>query len=307
MPSESIVTRLDVAAVLASLRPRQWTKNLILFAGVIFARLLAEPGCVWRAGAAFVVFCLASGTVYIVNDIADVAQDRLHPEKRRRPIAAGRLSIRDARRAVVVIGAVVVAGAALLGWPFLVATLAFIAWNAAYTRALKRIAIADVMGIGVSFVLRATAGWAVLLPQVPHVELSIWLLVCPFCLSLFLGFGKRRHELLALAGERHTTRPVLAMYNETMLNVLIGTSFGLTLAAYALYTIWPSTVDHFGTRHLIWTTPFVFAGLWRYMYLVFKQGRGGRPHEILLNDPLLQALVVGWISATVAIIGVKEA
>ncbi len=298
--------RTSFLPVLASLRPRQWTKNLILFAGVIFARLLADPVCVTRAAAAFVVFCLASGFVYLVNDIADVAQDRLHPDKRRRPIASGRLPIPAARRAAVVIGAVAVAGATLLGWPFLLATLAFIGWNAVYTRWLKRIAIADVVGIGVSFVLRATAGWAVLLPVAPGLELSPWLLLCPFFLSLFLGFGKRRHELLSLAVDSHTTRPALTMYNETMLNVLIGTSFGLTLAAYALYTIWPTTVEHFGTRHLIWTTAFVFAGLWRYMYLVFRQGRGGRPHEILLNDPLLQVLVVGWISATVAIIGTKE-
>jgi 4-hydroxybenzoate polyprenyltransferase len=206
-----------------------------------------------------------------------------------------------------VLGAIAVVAAALLGWPFLLAMLAFIGWNAAYTRVLKRIAIADVVGIGVSFVLRATAGWAVLLPVVPGVELSSWLLLCPFFLSLFLGFGKRRHELLSLAASSHTTRPVLTVYSETMLNVLIGTSFGLTLAAYALYTIWPTTVEHFGTRHLIWTTSFVFAGLWRYMYLVFRQGRGGRPHEILLNDPLLQVLVIGWISVSVAIIGIKEA
>ncbi len=299
--------RSSLWPVLASLRPRQWTKNLLLFAGTIFARLLADPTCVSRAVAAFVVFCLASGTVYIVNDIADVAQDRLHPDKRRRPIASGRLAIPDARRAAVVIGALAVVGGALLGWPFLAAMLAFIGWNAVYTRWLKHVAIADVVGIGVSFVLRATAGWAVLLPVVPGVALSSWLLLCPFFLSLFLGFGKRRHELLSLAATGHTTRPVLTMYNETMLNVLIGTSFGLTLAAYALYTIWPTTVEHFGTRHLIWTTPFVFAGLWRYMYLIFRQGRGGRPHEILLNDPLLQVLVLGWISATVAIIGIKEA
>jgi 4-hydroxybenzoate polyprenyltransferase len=295
-----------LVTVLVSLRPRQWTKNLILFAGVIFARQLAHPACVLRAIAAFGVFCLASGTVYIINDIADVAQDRLHPDKRRRPIAAGRLAIGAARRAAAMIGTAAAAAAILLGWPFLLTMAAFIGWNMTYTRVLKRIAIADVVGIGISFVLRATAGWAVLLPVVPAVELSPWLLVCPFALSLFLGFGKRRHELLNLAADSHTTRPVLAMYNETMLNILIGTSFGLTLAAYALYTIWPSTVDHFGTRHLIWTTPFVFAGLWRYMFLVYRQGRGGRPHEILLNDPLLQVLVIGWISASVAIIGIKE-
>ena len=145
----------------------------------------------------------------------------------------------------------------------------------------------------------------VLVPLAPGINLSPWLLICPFFLSLFLGFCKRRNELVKLADDRGSTRPVLLSYSETVLNAMIGASFGLTLAAYAVYTVWPDTVMHFGTHNLVWTTGLVFLGLWRYLYLVFKEGRGGRPHEILLNDLSLQMLVVAWIVVFVVIIGTR--
>jgi len=291
-------------SILDNMRPRQWTKNLILLAGVIFAQQLEDPASVARALAACLIFCLASGAVYIFNDICDVEQDRLHPHKKRRPIASGRLPIPVAWRAWAVLVAVCLISAFFLGPLFMAAVLAFFFWNWTYSRFLKKLPILDVVGIGVSFVIRALAGVVVLLPLHPELELSVWLLLCPFFLSLFLGFCKRRNELVKLAEDSGSTRPVLLSYTETVLNAMIGASFGLTLAAYAVYTIWPSTVEHFGTRDLVWTTALVFAGLWRYLYLVFKEGQGGRPHEILLNDMILQLLVVGWIGLTVAIIGI---
>ncbi len=294
------------AAVWGSLRPRQWTKNFILLAGVIFAQQLADVGSAVRALAAFAVFCFASGAVYIFNDLADVEQDRRHPYKCKRPIASGLLPEPAAWRIWAGLVVLCLAAASLLGWPFLAAVAAFFLWNWAYSRMLKRVPVLDVVGIGISFVIRALAGVLVLLPLHPELEISYWLLVCPFFLSLFLGFCKRRNELVNLADDSHATRPVLLSYTETVLNAMIGASFGLTLAAYAVYTVWPSTVTHFGTRSLVWTTVFVFAGLWRYLYLVFKEGRGGRPHEILLNDLALQGLVVGWIVTFVAIIGIGE-
>jgi 4-hydroxybenzoate polyprenyltransferase len=293
-------------AVLQSLRPTQWTKNLILLAGVIFAQQFTDPAAVVRAVAACLVFCLASGAVYILNDIKDIEQDRLHPHKRRRPVASGRLPLPLAWRIWGVLVVVCLVAGVLLGWPFLLALAAFFGWNGLYSTVLKRLPILDVVGIGISFVIRALAGVMVLLPIHPEVEISFWLLLCPFFLSLFLGFSKRRNELVKLADERGGTRPVLQSYTETMLNSLIGTSLGLTLAAYAVYTVWPSTVAHFGTRDLVWTTVFVLLGLWRYQYLVFKEGRGGRPHDILLNDLTLQVLVVGWIVTFVAIIGTGD-
>jgi len=190
-----------------------------------------------------------------------------------------------------------------LGWPFLVTLCLFYVWNWAYSRLLKQLPVVDVVGIGVSFVIRALAGVMVLVPIDPAVTVSPWLLICPFFLSLFLGFCKRRNELVKLASDSGTTRPVLLSYTETTLNGLIGASFGLTLAAYAVYTVWPATVRHFGTQALVWTTGLVFLGLWRYLHLVFKEGRGGRPHEILLNDLILQCLVLSWIVVFVIIIG----
>lgn len=289
--------------VLEAMRPRQWTKNLILLAGVIFAQLLAEPAAVLRAVAAVAVFCVASGAVYVFNDLCDLEQDRQHPHKRRRPLASGRLPVATAWRVVGLLVTLALAASWLLGWAFFVAVGLFFCWNWAYSRFLKRLPIVDVIGIGVSFVIRALAGVMVLLPIAPDIEVSFWLLVCPFFLSLFLGFCKRRNELVKLADERGSTRSVLLAYTETVLNAMIGASFGLSLAAYALYTVWPSTVEHFGTRSLVWTTGLVFLGLWRYLYLVFREGRGGRPHEILLNDPSLQAIVMVWIVVFVVIIG----
>jgi 4-hydroxybenzoate polyprenyltransferase len=289
--------------LLESMRPRQWTKNLILLAGVIFAQMLDQPAAVVRAVASVLIFCIASGAVYIFNDISDVAQDRIHPHKRRRPIASGRLPIPVAWRVWSGLVALSIILGSALGWAFVSTLLLFYVWNWTYSRLLKRLPIVDVIGIGISFVIRALAGVMVLIPVDPSVSLSMWLLICPFFLSLFLGFCKRRNELIRLADDHGSTRPVLLSYTETVLNAMIGASFGLTLAAYAVYTVWPSTVAHFGTRSLVWTTGLVFLGLWRYLYLVFKEGRGGRPHEILLNDLILQALVLAWILVFVMIIG----
>lgn len=286
-----------------SLRPRQWTKNLILLAGVIFAQRFGEPEALLRALAACLTFCLASGAVYIFNDLVDIGQDRIHPYKRRRPIASGRLPVRMAWRAWAVLVVVTIVASLALGLMFLSALLGFYVWNWAYSRIFKRIPIVDVVGIGISFVIRALAGVLVLLPLDPMVQVSFWLLVCPFFLSLFLGFCKRRNELVKLVDDEGRTRPVLLSYTETVLNAMIGATFGLSLAAYAVYTVWPSTVAHFGTQNLVWTTGLVFLGLWRYLYLVFREGRGGRPHEILLNDLLLQGTVVAWIVVFVIIIG----
>ena len=140
----------------------------------------------------------------------------------------------------------------------------------------------------------------------PGIKISNWLLLCTFFLSLFLGFGKRRNELIHLHIESWNTRPALAAYSEPLLNIMIGITFVMTLMAYALYTVWPGTVAHFGTTHLVYTLPFVFYGMGRYLYLLYKEGRGGRPHEILLNDGALQLALVGWIVTVILIIGEKS-
>lgn len=291
-------------AFLESLRPRQWTKNLLLFAGLIFAKKMGETPCLLRAIAGVGVFCLTSGVIYTLNDVADRELDRLHPYKRERPVASGRLPVVDAVRGGLILLALCLVAAALLGQYFLAIVAFFVLWNWLYTRWLKRIPIVDVTGIGMSFVIRAVAGVLVLLPACPKVNLSIWLLLCTFFLSLYLGFCKRRDEFKKVYTGTGSTRPVLKGYTEPMLDALIGISFGLTMVMYSLYTVWPHTVAEFGTRNLVYTVPMVLAGLGRYQYLVYKEQRGGKPHEILLNDWVLQVCVLTWVGAAVWIIGV---
>lgn len=288
-----------------NLRPRQWTKNLLLFAGVIFARKLGDPACVTRALLGTIVFCFASGVVYVYNDFRDLDLDRLHPIKRLRPLASGRLDPGFALRAAFVVMILCLAASALLGASFMGAVAFFFLWNWSYTNFLKKLPVLDVIGIGMSFVIRATAGVLVLLPVHPEVAISPWLLLCTFFLSLFLGFCKRRDELLRIALKNGETRPALRGYSEPVLNAMIGVSFALTTMMYALYTVWPDTVRQFGTRDLIYTLPFVLAGMGRYLYLVFLEDRGGRPHEILLTDGLLQVVVVGWVLVAIRIIGMS--
>lgn len=286
-----------------NLRPRQWTKNLFLFAGVIFARELGNTACLRRAVMGAIVFCLCSGVVYVFNDISDRELDRRHPGKKNRPIASGRLPVDMAVKFGVGLLALCLLAAWALGSLFLAGVCIFFLWNYLYTGWLKKVPVLDVTGIGMSFVIRATAGVLVLLPSCPDVRISPWLLLCTFFLSLFLGFCKRRDEFLKVGQKDGETRPVLRDYTEPILNALIGISFALTSMMYGLYTIWPDTVDQFGTNHLIYTIPFVLAGMGRYLYLVYQEERGGKPHEILLNDLLLQALVVGWIVSAIRIIG----
>lgn len=286
-----------------NLRPRQWTKNLLLFAGVIFAQELGSSACVRRAVLGALVFCFCSGVIYVFNDIADRELDRRHPSKKNRPVASGRLPVDVAVKMGGGLLVICLLAAFALGTMFLGAVCVFFLWNYFYTKWLKRVPILDVSSIGVSFVIRATAGVLVLLPACPGVGISPWLLLCTFFLSLFLGFCKRRDEFLKLGQQSGSTRPVLKGYTEPMLNAMIGISFALTSMMYALYTIWPDTVTHFGTNQLIYTIPFVLAGMGRYLYLVYQEDKGGKPHEILLNDFFLQILVVGWIVAAIRIIG----
>jgi len=291
-------------AFLENLRPRQWTKNLLLFAGLIFAKKLGDTPCLLRAIAGAVIFCGASGVIYVMNDVADRQMDRLHPDKRNRPIASGRLPVRDAVQGALLLFVVVVVAAFVLGQLFLAIVLFVFVWNWLYTRWLKRVPILDVTGIGMSFVIRAVAGVLVLLPACPQVGISPWLLLCTFFLSLYLGSCKRRDEFKKIFTGQGRTRPVLRGYTEPMLDALIGVSFGMTMVMYSLYTVWPDTVAEFGTRDLVYTVPMVLAGMGRYQYLVYQEQMGGKPHEILLNDSLLQLIVLAWIGTAVWVIGV---
>jgi len=285
-----------LAAIFVSMRPRQWVKNLFVFAGLIFAQRLFSPAA-WLALAAFAIFCGLSGAIYLFNDVADRERDRLDPRKRMRPIAAGRLAVGVAigTGVVLVMGGLVLA--ALLSRAFFLTAFAYVILLIAYSAWLKHIVIVDVLVVAGGFVLRAVAGAVVI-----GVEMSGWLLICTILLALFLALGKRRYEYLALDQDAVRHRPILAEYSPALLDQMIAVVTASTVTAYALYTMSPETVAKFHTRWLPATLPFVLYGIFRYLYLVYQRRLGGNPSELLLSDRALLVNTICWICAVLLII-----
>ncbi len=283
--------------LLISLRPGQWTKNLLVFAGLLFGRRLFDRTAVLEAGAAFAIFCALSGVVYLVNDIVDLESDRQHPHKARRPIASGALSLPVAAAAAAVIGVAGLVAAFTLGRLFGLVATAYVALLAAYSGPLKHIVIIDVLTIAVGFVLRAVAGAVAI-----GVPISHWLLVCTVLLALFIALAKRRHELVLLADAATSHRPILAEYSPYLLDQMIAVVTASTLIAYVFYTISPETEEKFGTQWLGLTIPFPLYGIFRYLYLVHQREGGGSPAEMLITDRPLLLCVALWAVAVVVII-----
>ena len=285
-----------LAAILVSLRPRQWVKNLFVFGGLVFGHQLLTPA-LWTALAAFVVFCGLSGSIYLLNDVADRDKDRLHPDKRRRPIAAGRLPV---AQALVVAGALIVVGLTAAVWlspSFALAALAYVLLLSAYSAWLKHIVIVDVLAVALGFVLRAAAGALVI-----GVAISGWLLICTVLLALFLALGKRRHEILTLEADAARHRPILAEYSAGLLDQMIAVVTASTVTAYALYTMSPETVAKFHTSLLPTTLPFVLYGIFRYLYLLYQRQLGGNPSDILVYDRPLLFNTLLWLAVVLLII-----
>jgi 4-hydroxybenzoate polyprenyltransferase len=284
-------------SLLRSLRPGQWTKNLLVFAGLIFGLRMFEPAAVATAVAAFVIFCGLSGVVYLVNDLKDRDTDRQHPLKRHRPLAAGTLPVSVAVAAAIVLTAASLAGALAINRSFAVVAVAYLALQTLYSGVLKHIVILDVLTIAIGFVLRAIAGAVAI-----DVAISHWLFVCTILLALFLGLAKRRHELVLLAGGAISHRPILSEYSAYLLDQMIAVVTASTLIAYIFYTISPETEQKFGTAWLGLTIPFPLYGIFRYLYLVHKREGGGSPADLLLNDRPLLTCVTLWVAAVVLII-----
>jgi len=284
------------AAVLRSMRPRQWTKNVLVFIAPAAAGKLGSVATDLRAVAAFAVFCGLSGAVYVVNDLADVERDRLHPLKRNRPIASGALGAFPARAlaAFLLLGGLVAAWA--LGRGFLLSVLGYLVLNLAYTFRLKDVVILDVLAIAIGFVLRAVSGALAI-----QVVFSDWLLVCTILLALFLALAKRRHELVML-GDAAGHRRALAEYSPYLLDQMIAVVTASCLTAYAFYTLAPETVEKYRTDRLAFTIPFVIYGIFRYLYLVHRKEQGGSPSDLLLADRPLLVAVAAWAVAVVAIV-----
>jgi 4-hydroxybenzoate polyprenyltransferase len=283
--------------LLTSLRPWQWTKNLLVFAGLIFSQGLHRPALVARTLLAFLIFCALSGSVYLVNDVMDAERDRSHPQKRLRPVASGRL------RADVAIGVgaalilVACTAAFVLSARLGVVATAYAMLLVAYSAGLKHLVIVDALIIAAGFVLRALAGVVVV-----DAEFSHWLLLCTILLALFLTFGKRRHEILLLEDGAANHRPILFEYSPQLLDQMIAVVAASTLMAYALYTISPETTAKLGTSRLPLTIPFVLYGLFRYLYLLYRRDLGGNPSEHLLTDRALLLDVALWGTAVVLLL-----
>jgi 4-hydroxybenzoate polyprenyltransferase len=286
-----------VRSLVRSLRPSQWTKNLIIFGGLLFGQRLFDAPSVLYASAAFVVFCALSGVVYLLNDVADREADRKHPLKRHRPIASGALSTSVALGAAGVIGAVALGAAFWLRFEFGLFAASYVALLALYSGPLKHVVIIDVLTIAIGFVLRAAAGAVVI-----DVPISNWLLVVTILGALFLALSKRRHELVLLGDEATSHRASLQEYSPYLLDQMISVVTASTLVAYAFYTISAETVEKFHTTHLGLTLPFLLYGIFRYLYLVHQKEGGGSPAEMLLNDRPLLACVALWALAVALII-----
>jgi 4-hydroxybenzoate polyprenyltransferase len=284
-------------SVLHSLRPEQWTKNLLVFAALLFARRLFDPAAVLQALAAFAIFCGLSGAVYLLNDVSDRESDRQHPVKRHRPIAAGDVSAPTAVAWALVLIALGLSLSFWLQTGFGMAAAAYLVLQAAYTRVLKHVVILDVMAIAFGFVLRAVAGGLVI-----GVPISDWLVICTILLALFLGLSKRRHELTLLAAGAAGHRRILEEYDPYLLDQMIAVVAAATLVAYIIYCLSPETTARFGTHWLVLTVPFPIYGLFRYLYIVHRKDGGGNPSEMLLTDRPLLSCVGLWGVTVVAVI-----
>ncbi|HEY2993101.1 MAG TPA: decaprenyl-phosphate phosphoribosyltransferase [Methylomirabilota bacterium] len=285
-----------LTAVLVSLRPQQWVKNLFVFGGLIFSQRLFTPA-VWPALGAFAIFCGLSGAVYLLNDVADRHKDRLHPDKRHRPIAAGRLAPGTAVAAAAVLIAAGLALSVRLSPRFALTALAYVGLLVAYSAWLKHVVIVDVLVVAMGFVLRAVAGALAI-----GVAISGWLLICTILLALFLALGKRRHEVLTLGEGAARHRPTLAEYSPGLLDQMIAVVTASTVTAYALYTMSPETVAKFHTQLLPATLPFVLYGIFRYLYLLYHRRIGGNPSEIVVRDRALLINTLLWLATVLVII-----
>jgi 4-hydroxybenzoate polyprenyltransferase len=301
LPSAAIREPVGVPSLarslLVSVRPEQWTKNLVVFAALLFGRQLFEPRAVGTSAAAFAIFCALSGAVYLVNDVVDREADRQHPRKARRPIAAGELAPSVALVTAGVLACGSLAAAAFIGSRFFAAAATYLVLFMLYSGPLKHAVILDVLTIAIGFVLRAVAGALAI-----DVPISHWLLVCTILLALFLALAKRRHELVMLAEGATSHRRILEEYTAYLLDQMIAIVGAATIMGYALYTVSAETIAKFGTDRLLFTLPFPIYGLFRYLYLVHQKQGGGSPADMLLQDRPLLACVLLWALSVIVIL-----
>jgi 4-hydroxybenzoate polyprenyltransferase len=288
-PASGTVHEGFVSAALRELRPKQWTKNAAVLAPLVFAHKALVPELILKAFAATLGFCLLSSAVYVFNDLVDRDKDRLHPVKKLRPIASGALTTAPALGLGLVVGG---AGLALIGLlaskEAFFGAMGYLGLQAAYTAAIKRVAILDIIAISLGFVIRVASGALAI-----GVPISSWLYICAFLLALFLGFSKRRAEMVLLDKGAADHRANLADLSLPLLDQLISVVTASTVVSYALYTMNEETVRKFGTDNLKFTIPCVIYAIFRYLYLIYRKNEGGSPERLLLSDvPLIVTILV---------------
>lgn len=285
-------------SLLRSMRPVQWIKNLLLFAGIVFSHNLGDPSLILRAICGFALFCLISGAIYIFNDLVDIENDRRHPTKKNRPLAAGDISPAAAIALALVSTCIGLGGSFYISILFGTTALLYFILTMLYTLYFKHIALTDVILLALGFVLRAIGGVFVLqTPDGPIVPMTPWFIICVFFLSLFIAVCKRRHELVELEGAKEH-RAVLGQYNSAFLDQIISISAGSTIISYALYLVAELQKNGDGTPQsqlIIATLPFVIYGVFRYLLLVFKGREGGEPDKLILKDKPLLLNAVAWL------------
>ncbi len=297
---------MSIPAVIRILRPRQWLKNALVFAPLVFAHRLSDPAAIVRSAAAFAAFCALSSAVYVFNDLADIERDRAHPVKRRRPLPSGELRVTTAWGLAAALCAGGIAAAWAISAETLMVAAAYVVLVVAYSLFFKRIVVLDVMVLAVGFVLRALAGAVAI-----RVEASPWLAVCTLLLAMFIALGKRRHELVVLEEHASEHRPSLGEYTPELLDQMIAIVSASTIMAYSLYTmnkhlkqaLCPDPNAFLGPirrQHLMAVTiPFVLYGMFRYLYLIHRKDFGGAPEKALFLDTPLLISVLLWVLAAV--------
>ena len=289
--------RSTSALLLASLRPEQWSKNLFVFAGLVFGQRMNDVSSVLLTVGAFAVFCALSSAVYLVNDVLDRDGDRLHPIKRFRPVASGALSPTVAIRAASVLGVVGLSSALWLSPPFGAVAVSYLLLLYLYSVFLKHVVIIDVFTIAAGFVLRTLAGVVIV-----DVPMSGWLFLCTTLLALFLSLNKRRHEITLLANDAGQHRPILSEYDPYLIDQMITIVGAATLIAYGTYATSAETASRLGTPWMALTIPFVLYGLLRYLYLVHRRQGGGSPSSLVMTDRPLLVCVTLWAACIVLLI-----
>ncbi len=289
---------------LETLRPKQWTKNLVLFAAIVFSErgLITQPRAWLLSVAAFLIFCALSGCVYLLNDLVDIEKDRLHPEKCRRPLASGSLPVRQAKAMLVALLVFCMGASWCLPPVFMASTAGYFLLNLAYSFWLKHQVILDVLTIAIGFVLRAMAGVGAMQAIDSLVRMSHWLVLCTLMLALFLALAKRRGEIWRMRSEASSHRRILDEYSLHFLDEMTAVSGATTIIGYALYTVSAETIARIGSDRLIFTVPFVIYGVFRYLYLIHIRNQGENPSAVFLRDRPMQINLMLWVMTVILLI-----